>query len=364
MNGIDLCPECRVPRHITSEHMWLNGGVIVQGRDRRNRMVFIESENLDPLFGKVQELIGLPIEHVLITAKHRAVRAYLGSLIPEVTKELLRRRELDWQPVNDGLRLSARIMGYGRYELVDYRYEKDVDDYVVETISEPYSVPLACGDMAGAFEILFGCELGARYRQVGPELYEITCHVASHPEELKGRLRFRHFPLREGDIELERCKGCGGPRGLSNYRWYPDRGIILGATTGKRMIMTGMEVDAIFSELENELGEDLPRLVIEAQRQFVRSGFYSIEGMGRLDMRDQLALRGLGNLADLKSDQKGLYFRIENAFLHLMVVGLVQGLYELTYDEDTHLEWDFSGDGVLEISLTPKRQVNRGAVIA
>lgn len=364
MTGIDVCSECGVPRHITSEHMWLNGGVIVQGRDRRNRMVFIECENLDPLFRKVQELIGLPIERVLITAKRRAVRAYLGSLIPEVTKELLRHRELDWRPVNDGLRLYARIMGYGRYELVDYRYEKDVDDYVVETISEPYSVPLACGDMAGAFEILFGCELAARYRRLAPDLYEITCYVASHPEELKGRLKFRHFSIREGDIELERCGNCGGPGGLSHYRWYPDRGVIIGATTGKRMIMTGMEVDAIFSELENELGEDLPRLVIEAQRRFVRSGFYSIEGMRRLDMREQLALRGLGNLTDLKSDHKGLYFRIENAFLHLMVVGLVQGLYELTYDVDTHLEWDFSDQGVLEISLTPRRQLNSGAVIA
>lgn len=294
-----------VPRHVTSEHMWLNGGVIVQGMDHRNRMVFIESDNLDPHFGKVQELMGLPIENILITAKRKAVRAYLGSLIPEVTKKLLRRRELDWQPVNDALRLSACIMGYGRYELVDYRYEKDADDYVLETISEPYSVPRACGDMAGAFEILFGWELGAKYQRVGTELYEITCHVASHPEKLKGQPRFRHFPPKEGEIELERGKGCGGPLGLSDYRWYPERGIVLGVTIGKRMIMTGMEVYAIFSELKNGLGEDLPRLVIEDQRQFVRSGFYSIEGMGRLDMRDQPALRGLGNLTELKSDQKG-----------------------------------------------------------
>ncbi|WP_287154312.1 hypothetical protein [Candidatus Solincola tengchongensis] len=364
MTGIELCPECGVPRHITSEHMWLNGGIIVQSRDRRNRMVFVECENLDPLFAGVQELIGLPIEHMLITAKRRAVRAYLGSLLPDVTKELLRRRELDWRPVNDGLRLTARLMGYGRYEVVDYRFEKDVDDYVVETISEPYSVPLACGDMAGAFEILFGCDLAAKYRRLTEDLYEITCYVSSHPEELKGRLKFRHFPVREGDVELERCKSCGGPLALSNYRWHPERGIILGSTTGKRMIMTGMEVDAIFGELENEIGEDLPGMFIEAQRRFVRAGFYSIEGMGRLDMRDQLALRGLGNLTELRSNQRGLYFRIENAFLHLMVVGLVQGLYEMTYDVDTHLEWNFSEDGVLEVSLSPKGQAKKSAVTA
>lgn len=364
MNGIDLCTECGVPRYITSEHMWLNSGVIVQSRDSRNRMVFIECENLDPLFSGVQKLIGLPIEHMLITAKRRAVRSYLGSLIPEVTKELLRRRELDWRPVNDGLRLTAQLMGYGKYDVVDYRYEKDVDDYVVETVSEPYSVPLSCGDVAAAFEILFGCDMAAKYRQLSDDLYEITCYVASHPEGLKGRLKFRHFPIKDGDVGLERCKSCGGPLGLSVYRWHPERGVILGETTGKRMIMTGMEVDAIFSELENELGEDIPGMFIEAQRRFVRASFYSIEGMGRLDMRDQLALRGLGNLTELRSNRRELYFRVENAFLHLMVVGLVQGLYEMTYDVDTYLEWNFSEEGVLEVSLTPKGLAKREAVTA
>lgn len=324
-------------------------------------MVFMECENLDPLFRGIQELIGVPIEHVLIAAKRKAVRAYLESLIPEVTRELLREREIDWRPINDGLRLTARLMGYGRYEVADFRYEKDVDDYIVETISEPYSVPLACGDMAGAFEILFGCELAASYRRISDDLYEIKAIVSSHPQELKGRLRFRNYPFRSGDIELSRCPSCGGPSALSIYRWYPERGVILGATTGKRMIVSGMEVDAVFSELENELGDAIPRVVIEAQRRFVRAGFYSIEGMGRLDMRDQLALRGLGNLTELRSNQKGLYFRIQNAFLHLMVVGLVQGLYEMTYDVDTHLEWSFSEDGELEVSLTPVRQGKRDA---
>lgn len=364
MSGIDVCPECGVPKHITSEHVWLNGGVVVQSRDRRNRMVFIESENIDPLFRGIQALIGVPIEHILIAAKRRAVRAYLESLIPEVTKDLLRRRAIDWRPVNDGLRLVAALNGYGKYEVVDYRYEKDVEDYIVETISEPYSLPLACGDMAGAFEILFGCELGVRHRRLDTELFELTCYVSSHPRELKGRIRFRHFPLAEGDIELERCPSCYGPRALSNYRWYPERGVIVGLNTGKRMILTGMEIDAVFSELENELGEEIPRMVIEAQRRFVREGFYSIEGMGRLDMRDQLALRGLGNLRELRSNDRGLYFRIENAFLHLIVVGLVQGLYEMTYDVDTHLEWSFSGEGELEVSLTPVKLGKASAATA
>lgn len=236
---------------------------------------------------------------------------------------------------------------------MDYRHEQDVDDYVIEIISEPYSVPLACGDMAGSFEMLYGCEIGVRCKKRSPDLYELTCYVSSHPQEFKGRLRFEHYELKSGDIELERCASCGGPKALSNYKWHPDRGVIEGVTKGKRMVLTGMELDAIFGELEHELGDTIPRAVVEAQRRFVRTGFYDIEGMGTLGMRDQLALRGLGNIRELKSDRKGLHIRIENIFMHLMVVGLVQGLYEQAWDTDSLVEWELSKEGDLEVEVYP-----------
>jgi len=353
MSGIEVCRECYVPRHITSEHMWLNSGAIVQSRDSRNRMIFLESENLDPLFRGIERIIGMPIEHALVAAKRKAVRAYLGSLMPEMTKEMLRRREIDWKPVNDGFRAFAGMSGYGRYEVVDYRHEQDVDDYIIETISEPYSVPLACGDMLAAFEILFGCDLGVEYKEIRPDFFELKGFVAGHPEELRGRLQFREFKLKPGDIELERCSSCGGPAALSDYAWHPDRGVIVNRQTGKRMMLTGMELDTIFTELESELGDIIPRAVIEAQRRFVRTGFYDIEGMGTRGMREQLAIRGLGNILELKSNERGMQIRVENAFLHLMVIGLVQGLYEYAFNLDTHLEWELSDDGELEVVVIP-----------
>ncbi len=353
MNPIDRCPECGVPKHVTSEHMWLSSGVLVQSRESRNRMVFMECENLDPLFHGVEELIGMPIEHLVIESKRKGVRSYLDNLVPEVTKDLLHKRELDWKPINDGFRAIAGMTGYGSYEVLDYRFEKDVDDYITETISEPYSVPLACGDMAGAFEILFGYDLGVRYEKLSDDLYQFTCFVSSHPAELIGRLRSQRSEIKKGDIEFERCASCGGPMDLTDYRWHPGRGVIESISNGKRMVLTGMELNAIFGELEEELGDVIPRAVVEAQRRFVRTGFYDIEGMGRKGMRNQLALRGLGNIVELKSNERGLTIRIENAFLHLILVGLVQGLYECTYDIDSQVEWELSQDNVLEVEVYP-----------
>lgn len=353
MAGLEVCRECLVPLHLSSEHTWMNGGAILQSRDSRNRMIFMESENLDPLFRGIEKIIGMPIEHVVMAAKRKAMRAYLGSLMPDMTKEMLRRREIDWKPVNDALRASASMVGYGKFEVADFRHEQDVDDYIVETIKEPYSIPLACGDMVGAFEILFGCDLGVEYKEVDNDLYEIRAFVASHPEELRGRLRFKQVDIKPGDIHFERCKTCGAPAALSDYAWHVDRGIIVNRLTGRRMVLTGMELDTIFTELESELGDIIPRAVIEAQRRFVRTGFYDIEGLGTRGMREQLAVRGLGNILELKSNERGLSIRIENSFLHLIVIGLVQGLYEYAFNVDTHLDWELSGEGELNVMVTP-----------
>jgi hypothetical protein len=46
--------------------------------------------------------------------------------------------------------------------------------------------------------------------------------------------------------------------------------------------------------------------------------------------------------------------RLDNAILHLMVVGLVQGLYELAFDIESEVDWELSGGGHLEIEVTPK----------
>ncbi|MDY6796546.1 MAG: hypothetical protein SWK76_14900 [Actinomycetota bacterium] len=126
------------------------------------------------------------------------------------------------------------------------------------------------------------------------------------------------------------------------------------------MVLTGMELEAIFGELERELGDTITKVVTETQRRFVRTCFYDVEGMGKLDMRDQLALRGLGNLRELSSDERVLHVKVENIFLHLMVVGLVQGLYEQARVTDSRVEWELSDEGTLDIEVYPRVRAAAG----
>jgi hypothetical protein len=353
--AIDNCPECRVPKYITGDHRWLNSGAIVQASNEKTRPYFLECENLDPLLGGIEGIIGEPIEPIVIAIKRMNVKTYIEGMIPAESKEMLRQREIDWRPINDSLRLVARLTGYGRYEVLDYQHVGAGDDFVTESISDPLSIAYACGTMAAAFEILFARSLGVIYRKVSPELIKITCFPESHPEEHKGRFQMDTYRHREGDAELERCASCGGPAALAGYKWYPDRGIVKNTHTGKRMAILGSETDAIFTELGDEFGEIVPRAVVEAQRRFVKTGFYSIDEVGdEGDIRTQLALRGLGNLREIKMGKRGVRMRLDNAGLHLMVVGLVQGLFEMAFGIESNVDWELSPEGDLEVEVIPR----------
>ena len=129
------CPECGAPEIITGEHQWMNNGEIVQKRHQSHRMVFVETENMDPLFRGIAQIIGAEVEHMIIAAGRRAVRPYLQAFVSADVREKVQNKELDYKPIVDVFADMGRSYGYGRYSLVDVRYERDDDDYNTLRIS-------------------------------------------------------------------------------------------------------------------------------------------------------------------------------------------------------------------------------------
>jgi len=345
-----------VPKIITGEHTWMNNGDIVQSRNQSSRMVFIETENLDPLFKGIEQIIGVPIEHMVITAGRRAYRGYLKSFVPTEVRERIKRKELDYEQIDAAFRDLGRLNGVGSYERVDLRYEQDEQDFDIVTIAEPHSVPLAVSAHVGAIELLTGVDQGYKYEERSHDVYTITAFPSPHPKEMKERLWFEPHDYVSGDIELDKCPECGGPEALSFFQWFPDRGIIANRITKRRMAIQGdVLLDPVFDELEAELGHSVPRAVVEAQRRFTKSGFYTLDDItDEGDFRAQLALRGLGNLKKLIMKRKGLQLRVENVALPLIIIGLAQGFFEIGFGMDsTHAEWELSEDGSLEAEVKP-----------
>lgn len=318
-------------------------------------MAFVETENFDALYRGIRELIGVPIEHILVNSARRSTRAYMSQMVSDETSEAVIKGEVDLELVFATMFEVGCIMGYGSPSLLDMRYERDKDDFVTILYRNPTSRPVTAGNIAGTIEAYTKRPAGVAYKEVSPDAIEVTVFESEHPEEMKDRLQLKVYQPAEGDFDHVRCPTCRGPAKLSRHDWDTDNGVIRSATTGRRFALVGPPmIEAVFEELENELGEEIPEVIIEAQRRFVRNGFYAVSEIKNIDgMREQFARRGLGLIKELEMGRDGVHVVLENATLHLMIVGLTQGFYELAFGAEGKVEWDLSENRRLEIDVTP-----------
>ena len=278
MLNINVCQECDVPEPFYQGHEWLNNGDVVQKANHEARMGIIECEALDPLFTNVGEIIGMSIFPLIINITSRGSRFYLDNLIPKEFKEMVQSKTMDLRPLAEPIFTMCHIMGFGQYDFLDYRYEKDPGDFARCNIYRPFSVPEVFGCYSGGVSAMVGGEHSVSYEEISPGLYEVVAKWTEFPDILKEKMRIYHYRHKDGDVELERCGTCGCPKAFAGYYWDLAKGVIVNGKTGRRMALLGFELtDRVFTALEDELGDTIPRVVVEAQRRFVKTGFYSIE---------------------------------------------------------------------------------------
>jgi hypothetical protein len=353
MGKIKVCRKCGVPRLVSKDQSWLDNGVIQQTRDKANRMVFYESDNLSSLFAGIEGIIGLPIEHIVIESKRLDVKEYTEKLLPSVVRKIVRR--IGFGVVAMKLRNLGACYGYGAIELGDSQRNQGNEDYLSMLIRNPHSITFFTGEVLGAWEAVDGRESYATYGKTGEDSYKVTVHVGKHPLELSGRLSHRSYPFKPGTSRFERCSACGVPQDVSRYRWDLDEGTIRHPETQRRMmIISPAGIDAVLDDLEAELGEAIPEAVVEAQRRFVREAMKEQDWQrGEGDYRSMLALRGLGQLAGMEMDENHLTVTIENSCMPLIMVGTMQGIFELAGGiENSTYAWKTEEDGNLSITIT------------
>ena len=347
-----LCSVCGVAKRVNKEHEWLDDGTIVQKENRDHRMIFIETEDLAGTFRGIEQIIDMSIERILIEAKRRATFDFVENTLPAIVKAIV--RVVGMRPVIRNIDALGSVMGYGDINLVTLRHRYGKESLAKVSIKEPYSVPLFCGDLAGAFNAIRGRQVAVEYEEIAPDEYMLTGHISTHPMELQERLQTKTYQHKPGDISFERCPKCGGPIALSEYKWNVDRGVIENPTNGRRMALVGpAALDAVIDELEKELGDTIPAVIVEAQRRFIKTGFYSLEEVASEELfRSQLAIRGLGNMRDIEWLEGGLRFRLENPCLHAVITGMALGFFELASGGEGHAVWKQTDDGDLIVEIS------------
>ncbi len=350
-----ICSVCGVPKVITSENIWLDNGTIVQRRDPLHRMVFLEVDNIKGLFEGIERIIGISLERIIMVAQSRYTSEYIKRFMPSGVR-LFVNRNLHRLP---GRRLAfilpsylGRMMGYGAAKLL----HSDYKNYMVMKVTDPWYLPLYLGNIRGVTDALVAKVGTGVYLKIGPEQYIVTTNTSEAEEGLKGRFVYREYHSKSGDLSLERCSGCGGPMELSRYRWDVKRGIIEERNSHQRMALLGPgEHEAIFDELQAELGEDITQTIIEAQQLFVSTELLtSWNAFDFATLQKQMAFRGMGNLRELVAEGDKVRLRVENPCLIAMLVGMTLGLYEIFYRKAGDARWEVAEDGDLKIEVSPK----------
>lgn len=354
MAKIAVCRICGVPRHISKQIMWRDNGTMAQRRNPDHRSVFLESDNIDAVFRETGAMLGQSIEHIVTESRRRSAADYLEHFIPPAVKSLVRLVGL--KPVIRRLTALSRILGYGDLELTSMRWRGEDDDYMALRVRDPYSMPLICGDVAGAVQVFDGRELLVAYEQRTPLEYDLLAHPTRRVRELQDRLEWKAYACKEGHVELSRCPDCGVPEALRRFDFNLEKGIILSEKGGRRMVGIGAAaLEAVFDELERELGKDIPAVVVEAQRRFIIGGSYSceeIESGSRL--RSQLAVKGLGNLMEYELGEESMRCRIENACLPSFMAGTLLGYFELLYEKPGEVDYRLKEDDELLVVASPR----------
>ncbi|WP_287153954.1 hypothetical protein [Candidatus Solincola tengchongensis] len=347
------CPECGIPTYIGSQHRWLNNGDIINTGKPDERITFMEFGFFDPLVREVERVIGSSIEHIVSSTVQAAIRMYVESLLPPGVGDMIREGTLSLRNLDDGLAEIAKLNGYGIFRYYDMRFEQDEDDYYTVDLIHPYSLYVCTATHGAAMEAMLGYDHEVAYEPVGDDVYRVTARPRPRPEELKRRLAPRTYSHADGPLELEKCATCGVPRPLAGLNWNVEEGIITSPSTGKRLSTTGPnQIQPVLDELEKELGEEIPRLVVDAQRRYAREGFFPDDTFRDEDaFRRELAVRGLGVLESLKPDAGGLEICLKNPCYPLILVGTVQGMYERLTGRESDVEWEVDSGGALRVVL-------------
>lgn len=356
MNETKNCAGCGVPEAFVNLNRWLTNGDIVQATNDQARMAFVECENIDPVFRDIGRAIGISIDHLVINIVARGTQLYMDSLIPEAVRELVRNKSMDVRSFSQGVIDLCHVLGYGKYEFLDYRYENDQDDFCRIRITKPFSILETSGAFAGVIASTVGGEHSVTYEETSPGVFELTTGWTTYPEVLKERLQLNPYHPEEGDIELKRCEACGLPLRLNSMcSWDLENGIIINRETGYRMAVLGPGLmDTVFEALEWELGEEIPRLVVDAQRKYVREGFAPLDFSSDFqELRVQFAVRGLGNLRELRMGRDGANMRLDNSCMQLLLVGLLLGSFERAYGIDSTADWEVDDKDSLHVEVKP-----------
>jgi hypothetical protein len=346
---VKVCPECGVPKEISKENRWQNSGAILtfdgSKEIARERSSYYEVAGLNELFQNIEGLIGKSIFHIVAEARRKDILGYLEEYLSGLRGILA--RSIGGHMVYKSVATIGATFGLGRFEAQDIKR----GEYFSVYCRNVYSVPLLVGDLTATFNAVERLSATVYLKEVKDGLL-CTISRGEEDETISSRLKAEYVAPKPGSIHFDRCTRCNTPLHMKDVVYDYEEGIITDKKTGRRMtFLSTSNIEAIFRELEVELGEEIIPIIIEAQKDYAKNTLQSEEIAGESDVRNFFALRGLGNLIDYDLNDNRLEARMENAYPYLLVVGLLHGMFEILTGREGEISYAEDKDESLLISI-------------
>lgn len=234
---------------------------------------------------------------------------------------------------------QAAAIGFVKGKILDYKPGERIT-FVADFV---YHEGFFSGDIVGAFESIEGLRAKVDKGSVGEKMFFHAQAWPEAPEE--ERLYLEEEKRIDVDAGYERCPGCGLPRELASFDWDKKGGKIIDGVTGEWIIyMDTAGMNAVFRELERELGEEIPGMIASLTRDFY------------LRMKDEhpdlhfsdlsfLKTRGFG-VAKERDDASTSSVAVYNPCNHALVAGVVAALRR-----GGDVEWEVDPEGVQTVHV-------------
>lgn len=355
--GLERCGRCTAPIYVRLAAVWNDDGTITGRFAGHTRVVQIYAAEINHILSGIGERIGLDIGRLVVEGERKAAVEFTGEMtaIGHGLAGSVGRSRLFSRLVLTFVLRAVKNAGLGNGRITQY---KRGERMTVE-FSTPFNIPILVGEMLGAFEAFFRRPAEGDWEG---DTHFAVVHIkaspsAAHVEE--ERLKPVLTPTIPGKVELQRCPRCGMPLAVTAlYNFDLDAGIATEVTTGRRIVTVIIDsLNAVFKELESELGPEIPRMIVDLESDYIKDIAPGPEGPADeallAKLLDDLKVKGMGNPVEISLSGDSLTVRIDNPFSEELLAGRVLGFYRALIADPAEVQWTSEHKGYVTVVVRP-----------
>lgn len=349
------CKSCGAFLYVSQNNKWKTNGTILSSGGQR--LIFFQNGFLNNIFQEIEKRINASIGRIIFEAKRQSTKDYIDDALSGWKSVLMKNRFLFKKGIQE-ITKNGKMAGYGHIWLKECVWKK----HAIIVVNEPYNITFLAGDVGGAIQGLMGMPVDIKWERRNGK-FNIRANTLLSAREISEYRFPAEKPTVPGNIVYNICPECGIPKEVTeNFEWDWEKGLIFNTRTKKRWIIMGstMPFDMILGALEKELGNEIPQMVAEIQKEYAKNNFHTFSFGNTEDNYQtifnpiEFGVRGWGNPVEIKKEGKNLKAKIDNPFSEPVLAGIVAGIYEKKENIEADVQWTPNVEGYTIITVTPK----------